>query len=135
MENEIRVKLVSALTEYDRKQSTKRGYNPHALALYFQALDDAMDQYRHGATIESALRYSFNDRVLTVCLKVLKQDRHTGLSTGSHNHATPNLPAYRSTGKRAATLTLVLPVPDCVRRLQSPDKGMVCECGCDHAPA
>lgn len=69
--NAIKQLLVNALTEYDRKQSTRRDYNPHALALYFQALDDAMEQYNHGATIESALRYSFNDRVLAACLKGL----------------------------------------------------------------
>lgn len=27
--------LIGALTEFDRKQSGKRGHNPHALAIYF----------------------------------------------------------------------------------------------------
>ena len=32
--------LVMALTEYDRKQSTKKHYNPYALGIYFQALNE-----------------------------------------------------------------------------------------------
>lgn len=68
----IRHKLVTALTEYDRKQSTRHGYNHHALALYFEALDEAMSQYDNGATIEHALRCWFNDRVLDACLKAVR---------------------------------------------------------------
>lgn len=68
----VRQKLVNALTDYDRKQSTKRGYNPHALALYFEALDECMSQYENGATIEHALSCRFNDRVLAACLKAVR---------------------------------------------------------------
>lgn len=68
----IRHKLVAALTEYDRKQSARRGYNPHALALYFEALDEAVSQYDSGATIEHALRCWFNDRVLDACLRAVR---------------------------------------------------------------
>lgn len=32
-------RLASLLTQWDQKQSSKRGWNPHGLALYFQALE------------------------------------------------------------------------------------------------
>lgn len=32
-------RLASLLTQWDEKQSKKRGWNPHGLALYFQALE------------------------------------------------------------------------------------------------
>jgi hypothetical protein len=67
----MRQKLVNALTDYDRKQSTRRGYNPHALALYFEALDDALAQAEKGKPINTALESMFNDRVLSVCLKAI----------------------------------------------------------------
>ena len=65
-------KLVKALTEYDRKQSTRRGYNHHALALYFEALDEAMAQVEKGRSIQAALRSVFNDRVLDICLRAVQ---------------------------------------------------------------
>jgi hypothetical protein len=43
-------RIVAALTEYDRKQSTRRGYNPHALALYLEALDSAETEVQRGRT-------------------------------------------------------------------------------------
>ena len=68
----MRQKLINALTDYDRKQSTRRGYNHHALALYFEALDEAMIEVDRGQSVEVALRNYFNDRVLEVCLKAVR---------------------------------------------------------------
>jgi hypothetical protein len=68
---ETKQKLVNALTEYDRKQSTRRGYNHHALALYFQALDEAEAAVTKGKEWKIALQGVFNDRVLDVCLKAI----------------------------------------------------------------
>lgn len=65
-------KLIAALTEYDRKQSTRRGHNPHALALYFEALDEALTQVEKGRSIQTALQGVFNDRVLDVCLRAIQ---------------------------------------------------------------
>jgi hypothetical protein len=67
----MKQKLVNALTDYDRKQSTRRSYNPHALALYFEALDDAMAAVERGCNIRKALADSFNDRVLDACLRAI----------------------------------------------------------------
>ena len=36
----LHFKLVHAVTEYDRKQSTKRGYNPYALGQYLQRIQE-----------------------------------------------------------------------------------------------
>jgi hypothetical protein len=62
-------RIIAALTEYDRKQSTRRGYNPHALAQYFEALDSAETEVQRGRMWEMALQGAFNDRVLDVCLR------------------------------------------------------------------
>lgn len=67
----MKQKLVNALTDYDRKQSTRRGYNPYALALYFEALDDVMMAVKSGRDIRKALANSFNDRVLDACLRAI----------------------------------------------------------------
>jgi len=65
-------KLIHALTEYDRKQSMRRGYNPHALAIYFGALDEAENAVNRGQSWWLALTERFNDRVLDVCLKAVE---------------------------------------------------------------
>lgn len=36
-------RLISYLTQYDKRQSTRRGYNPYALAQYFRAAEDLKD--------------------------------------------------------------------------------------------
>jgi hypothetical protein len=64
-------KLTSALTEYDRKQSTKRGYNHYALAIYFGALAEAQEEIDKGVEPSKALANNFNDRLLAALLKVL----------------------------------------------------------------
>ena len=37
---EIRTRIIHALTQYDREQSRRKGYNPHALAHYCRAAQD-----------------------------------------------------------------------------------------------
>jgi hypothetical protein len=71
MDMDTKQRIVAALTEYDRKQSTRRSYNHHALALYFEALDEAETAVNRGQTWEAALKLSFNDRVLEVCLRAI----------------------------------------------------------------
>lgn len=62
----LRDTLVSAVTEYDRRQSTRRGYNPHALALYLSALDDVTAMVIAGHSVQYALERNFNGHLLTV---------------------------------------------------------------------
>lgn len=68
----LRQKLVSALTEYDRKQSKRKHYNPYALAQYFAALDEALEDYEVSGDINKSLEKYFCDRVLTVVLKAVE---------------------------------------------------------------
>lgn len=68
----LRKTLVSALTEYDRKQSKRKHYNPNALALYFAALDEAWEYYETNGDIVKALEMYFCGRVLDVVLKAVK---------------------------------------------------------------
>ena len=67
----IRTRIVSALTDYDRKQSTRRGYNHYALAMYLGALQDAAEMVGKGKTWPVALDAVFNDRVLAVAIKAI----------------------------------------------------------------
>ena len=39
----MHAKLIHELTALDRRESTKRGYNPYALPQYFQAANDVTD--------------------------------------------------------------------------------------------
>lgn len=64
-------KLVHALTEYDRKQSTKRGYNRHALGIYFQRIDEVCADIENGAEPRAAIMAGFSGRVADACLRAL----------------------------------------------------------------
>ena len=64
-------KLITAVTEYDRKQSSKRGYNPHALGQYLAAIDEALGLVSKGKSIEYALSATFTDRLLNICLRAI----------------------------------------------------------------
>lgn len=66
---DTRTKILIALTEYDRKQSTKKGYNRFALGMYCQALQNTMAEIESGSTIRAALKHNFCGRLLDVCLK------------------------------------------------------------------
>lgn len=67
----MRAKLLNVLTEYDRKQSTKRNYNRHALAHYCRAIDDVMKAVDSGEPIETALKKGFCGSLLRHIAKKL----------------------------------------------------------------
>lgn len=73
----IRDKLISALTQYDEKQSKRKFYNPHALGIYFERVDYVMADIERGATVRQALLAGFNDRLLDVCLKAVGEQPFT----------------------------------------------------------
>lgn len=52
-------KLINIVTEYDRRQSTKKYYNHYALAQYCQAVSNTMEELSHGRSIEDALKACF----------------------------------------------------------------------------
>lgn len=64
-------KLISAATQYDLKQSTKRGYNHYALGQYFERIDAVCLDIEAGAAPRAALLAAFNDRLLDVMLKAI----------------------------------------------------------------
>lgn len=69
--SEVKSILIQTLTNYDRKQSTKRGYNHYALGIYFQRVDEVCVDIEKGASPRQALLSGFSDRLLDVCLKAI----------------------------------------------------------------
>ena len=55
MDPATRAKMVSVLTEYDRKQSTKKSYNRYALGHYMKAVGTVAEAIGDGSTIHEAL--------------------------------------------------------------------------------
>jgi hypothetical protein len=69
----IRSALVSAITQYDKKQLAKaKWHNPNALNLYLDAVDATMSDYEKTNDLEKSLRRNFNDRLLDWMLKAAK---------------------------------------------------------------
>jgi len=69
--------LLHALTEYDRKQSSKRGYNMYALPQYIGRLHDIDADLAQGADLRAALTAAFCGRLLDVCLKAVGLPKST----------------------------------------------------------
>ena len=59
MDPATRVKMVSVLTEYDRKQSTKKSYNRYALGHYMKAVGTVAEAIDGGAPLHEALKQGF----------------------------------------------------------------------------
>ena len=68
---EMRFKLVRAVTAYDRAQANKRGYNRYALGQYLARVDDIETDLRAGAPLRSAVVAALCGRLLNVCLKAV----------------------------------------------------------------
>ena len=68
----MRIKLLNILTEYDRKQSTKRSHNPYAMGHYCRAIDGIMVAYEAGTPIETALKGELCGSLLRHVAKKLK---------------------------------------------------------------
>ena len=56
---DFRTRLVSELTQADQRQSTRKGHNPYALALYLQAADNVMREIADGQSPDFAFREYF----------------------------------------------------------------------------
>ena len=59
MDAATRAKMVSVLTEYDRKQSKKKSYNHYALGHYMKAVGTVAEAIDGGAPIHEALKQGF----------------------------------------------------------------------------
>ncbi len=57
--SEYHVKLLTIVTEYDRRQSKKASYNRYALGHYCAAIDNVEQALADGAPIETALKRGF----------------------------------------------------------------------------
>lgn len=68
--DDLRTRLVMAVTQYDRREEKRgRGYNIYALPQYLGAVDDAMKKIDKGQSPEDALSSTFTGRLLEVVLK------------------------------------------------------------------
>ena len=63
--------LIHAVTGFDRRASTRKGHNPHALGIYFQRVDEICADIDNGADPRAAILAGFSGKVADACLKVL----------------------------------------------------------------
>lgn len=62
----LHLRLAHVITEFDRRQATRRGYNPNALGIMLGALDETFEDVASGkrGSISDHLRNHFNDQIL-----------------------------------------------------------------------
>jgi len=78
-------RLLHAVTEYDRKQEKRKGYNHYALAQYIGRLQEIEKDIAAGMSVREALVSGFNGRLLDILLKAAGEDSfndsdHQGIS-------------------------------------------------------
>jgi hypothetical protein len=73
----LRFNLVSAVTDYDRKQSTKSSYNMYALPQYLERVSEIMDDIAAGADSRSAISAGFTGTLLSAVMRKLKMNSPT----------------------------------------------------------
>jgi hypothetical protein len=76
-------KLIHAVTQYDRKQSKKAGYNRNALGIYFARVDDICADIGAGASVADAIAAGFDGRLAAHCLRSLECDIPTNKPASS----------------------------------------------------
>lgn len=69
MNTDLKVRLIDAVTEWDRKESTKRGYNFYAFPQYLNAVESVTERVWEGLSVSDALEAHFNDRLLSFLKK------------------------------------------------------------------
>jgi len=69
MDLHTRLKLETALIDYDKRQSKSKNYNRYAYVQYLEAIQDAINTHTAGVSMETALATHFNGRLLTVLQK------------------------------------------------------------------
>ena len=68
----LRFNLVSAVTEYDRRQSSKPSYNMYALPQYLERVSEIMDDIAAGADPRAAITAGFTGTLLSSVLRRMK---------------------------------------------------------------
>lgn len=69
--------VLSAVTAYDRKQSTKKFYNHYALGHYCRAVGNTFRHVENGAELRTAILNCFVGQLANVVLKSVKLDKMT----------------------------------------------------------
>ena len=71
----LHLQLAHVITEYDRKQSKRKGYNPNALGIMLCALDDVFEDVVSGkrGSIAGHICNYFNDRVRGLLLEAVHE--------------------------------------------------------------
>jgi hypothetical protein len=64
-------RLTMALTEYDRRQSKTRWYNPHALGIYLERAQNIRDDVNAGADFRAAIVAGFSGKLVDFLLRKL----------------------------------------------------------------
>jgi hypothetical protein len=67
----IKDKILHAVTEFDRRASTRKGHNPHALSIYFERVAQICEDIDNGADEREAILAGFSGRVADACLKAI----------------------------------------------------------------
>ena len=73
----LRFQLITAVTDYDRKESTKRNYSIYALPQYFARVDDILSDIESGAEPRSAIVAGFIGTLRNFVLRKLKMSGST----------------------------------------------------------
>lgn len=97
----LRFNLVSAVTDYDRKQSTKPSYNMYALPQYLERVSEIMDDIAAGADPRSAIAAGFTGTLLASVMRKLKLNTPTreeiqGIGSVVYTPVAKRNPASRS---------------------------------------
>lgn len=77
MDAPLNHKITHAVTEYDRKQSTRKGYSIYALSHYLGACQETATDVDSGIPLRQALTAHFCGRLLDVVLKAVGEAKST----------------------------------------------------------
>ena len=94
--DKIKAQLIHAATAYDRRRSTRKGYNIYALAQYFTRIDDCLEDMRNGASPRAAIGAGFNDQLRDALLKAIGEPALTVEETRRTRAAWFYIPASES---------------------------------------
>ena len=78
-------KLLHAVTEYDRRQAGKPGYNIWALPMMVKRVQEVTADVDRGAPVRAAILAGFLGRCLDRCLKVAGEPKATQAEILAHN--------------------------------------------------
>ena len=86
-----RTRMLNAVTEYDRKESRKRHYNPYALGHYAKALQDIDTHVSKGIDLRTAIVGCFVGRLADKVLKAAGLPLQTDLELRGIKTRLPDL--------------------------------------------